>query len=126
MDFPGVSIADHDVENGDQFSHSSDQRHEFGFAICHQTFIKAFDGGVMFHRDNSGHIQSFADLDATAAGGAFAAQVGPAKNWPGRAATRSLSLSILLQCGFPVTNSVHWQERWSLGASTIRRNMFIL
>lgn len=65
---------DHGVEDDEEFSHGCDDRDEFGFSGVDESLVEGFELSVVLDGDDGGHVEGFADLCPSAAGGAFASE----------------------------------------------------
>jgi len=53
-------MSNHDVKDGEKFSHASDESDHFGFSFFDQAVVERFDGRIVFLRDNDGHEEGVA------------------------------------------------------------------
>ena len=72
--FPEFVFSNHDVENGYELPHRCDDGLEWCFAVFKQPFVEPLDGWVVLFRNDDRHVERFADLSATSAGGSFSSQ----------------------------------------------------
>jgi hypothetical protein len=69
----GSSIyCDHEIRDGQEFSHGGDESGHLGFAFGHEALVEGADGGIPPHGTDDRHIESGSDLGPSAAGHAFA------------------------------------------------------
>lgn len=54
---PFFILSDHRVQDGQQFAHTGNQSHFFGFSSCKQTHVKGFYYRIKTGCDKRGHIQ---------------------------------------------------------------------
>ena len=71
---PCVLFTDHDIENGDEFSHSGDDRAHFRLSVCDEPFVEGCDFWVMFFGDDGGHVECVSHVSAASAGGSFSSK----------------------------------------------------
>lgn len=71
---PRYLIFDHGVEDDKELSHGGDQRDHFLLSSVHEALVEGFELGVVTDGCDGGHVERFADLHTSSAGGPFAAQ----------------------------------------------------
>jgi hypothetical protein len=71
---PGLVVAQHGVEGGDDFSNASGERDLLVFARLQQTLVEAFDLGVVTRRDHGAQEQRGARVSTATADSTFAAE----------------------------------------------------
>jgi len=70
---PRRACFDHGVEDGQEFSHTGDERDLLGFARGHEAVIEELDGGVVASSHERGHVQNAPHATASTEDGALAA-----------------------------------------------------